>query len=106
MAKSQKIQETVVRRDKVDRYQLTLTEGEADFLQAVLATIGGHQQNSPRKYAIRIGRVLHDVTGQGFMQTDAHQLITGSLWFNDYPAAGETNTRAWRDRGLELLLTP
>lgn len=104
MAKAEKIQEVVVRRDKVDRYQLTLTEGEADFLQAVLCTIGGSGEKSPRKYANRIARALHGVTGQDWQRTDAYPLLSGGLMFADYNSG--TGTAAWRNRGLELLLTP
>lgn len=104
MAKAEKIQETVVRRDKVDRYQLTLTEGEADFLLAILATIGG-TNNSPRKYQRRISEALRKATDQDFMSTDAYHLLTGTLNFADYKS-GATDTAAWRNRGLELLLHP
>jgi hypothetical protein len=85
MAKAEKVQETVVRREKVNRYQLTLTEGETDFLQAVLAMIGGDPRRSPRKYEARIAQALSAATGMGYMQTDAYPLSYGRLIFSDYP---------------------
>ena len=92
MARATKVQETVVRREKVDRIRLTLTEGEADFLQAVLARVGG-SKNSPRKYESRISKALADATGESSEQTDAAKLLRHSeyLHFHDYapvPDAG------------------
>lgn len=85
MAKAAKIQETVTKREKVNRIQLTLTEGEADFLQAILAHIGGDPTTSPRKYQERIARVLRNATGQSYSATDAYQLTNGGIMCADYP---------------------
>lgn len=79
------IQETTEKRKRV---KLVLSEGDADFLLAVLARIGGHRHKSPRKYAARIFRALQDATGLEYTLTDAWQLSAGSIMFIDYPGPG------------------
>lgn len=84
MARAQRISEIVRRPKRVKRIQLTLTEGEADFLIAVLAEVGGHEKLSPRKYERRIYRALCDATGFTFQDTDAFKLMSGRITFDNY----------------------
>ena len=72
----------------VPAYQLTITEGEADFLLAVLARIGGHSSQSPRKYSNSIRRALTEATGYNYLDSDAYRLSEKEkdLYFNEYPA--------------------
>lgn len=82
------------RRQKL--VQLTLTEGEADFLLAVLARVGGHKTNSPRKYQVRIKDALQRATGITYKETDANQLAYGvGMGFRDYddPKGGSAQRR-------------
>lgn len=90
MAHARRVKETIVKREKVDRIQLVLTDGEADFLQAVLAFVGGSPQDSPRKYQERISSALQEVTGQEFDQTDAHPLCRGSIVIGDYATGSKS----------------
>lgn len=84
MARAQRTTEVVRQPKRVTRVQLTLTEGEADFLLAVLAKIGGHPKNSPRKYAERISEALKNTLGISYKKTDAFPLSSGYLYFIDY----------------------
>jgi hypothetical protein len=61
-------------RTRVQRVQLTLTEGEVDFLLGLMPKVGGNRALSPRKYAERIYKVLHEVTGQSYKDTDSYRL--------------------------------
>jgi len=63
---------------------LELTEGEADFLIAVLSRIGGSPTKSPRKYQERISAPLVEALGFDFYGTDAHKLSTGDIGFRNY----------------------
>lgn len=92
MAKAAKIQETVTKREKVNRIQLTLTEGEADFLQAILAHIGGDPTTSPRKYQERIARVLRNATGQSY----SHGCIPVDQWWDHVCRLPPARTEARR----------
>jgi hypothetical protein len=85
MARARKVEESIVQRTKVNRIQLTLTEGEADFLLAVLSKIGGSPVKSPRKYQERISKALTDATGLNFTDTDAYALAHGGLMMDSYP---------------------
>lgn len=66
---------------------LTLTEGEADFILGVLGNVGGHPAKSPRKYADRIVKALHRVSGYHFTETDSFQLSNGHLECFEYGSA-------------------
>lgn len=56
---------------------LTLTEGEADCLIALLCKVGGHHSRSPRKYVDRISTALKQAVGHGYQKTDAYKLLGG-----------------------------
>jgi hypothetical protein len=86
----------VKRTEYQHRIMLIMTEGEADFLTAVMANIGGHPTQSPRKYAERIGAALTNATGQDYAATDAQLLIRGYIKFKKYAS----NTFL-RERGKE-----
>lgn len=79
------VQETTEKRKRV---KLVLSEGDADFLLAVLARIGGHRTKSPRKYATRIFRALTDATDLDYTLTDAWQLGAGTIMFANYSDPG------------------
>lgn len=66
------------------RYELTLTEGEADFLQALVASVGGDEKRSPRKYVRGISKALAYATGETFRDTDAGLLARGAVHFLNY----------------------
>lgn len=90
MAKARRTTRVIKRVQKttVPAVVLELGEGEADFLQAVMAMIGGSEADSPRKYAIRIARALKNATGQEYKDTDAYKLLRRNnpdLFFKDYP---------------------
>lgn len=95
MAKAKRIKQTVREVRKVDRVQLTLTEGEADYLLSMCGFIGGDPEMSPRKYNERIEEALTNALGYRYEQTDAYQLIAKDnlayhgLIFNDYPEGFE-----------------
>jgi hypothetical protein len=107
---------TVVERRKVVSYEdvevrkinLELTEGDADFLLAVLNLIGGNAKNSPRKYGDRISAALKEATGLSADDTDAYELVAGNgsgsrgaIYFNDYPDPTlGSHTSKKRARGL------
>lgn len=55
-------------------FDVTITEGEADFLVSLLATVSGDSAKSPRKYANRILDALVKVTGEPETM-DAYALI-------------------------------
>ena len=90
MARAKKTTRVIKRTQKttVPAVLLELGEGEADFLQAVMAKISGSETDSPRKYAGRIARALKHATGQDYTDTDAYKLMvnprTSSLRFKDY----------------------
>jgi hypothetical protein len=63
---------------------LSLTEGEADLLLAVLAAVGGSQSKSPRKYARRITSALEGALGYDYESTDAYYLMIGDIEFSNY----------------------
>lgn len=105
MAKARRIKQTIVKREKVDRIQLTLTEGEADFLQAVLAFVQDTENNSPSKYSHRISSALESATGQRFWETDACPLAyteCGALRFREYPAGHEVAECALNELSRKL----
>lgn len=95
MARAQRTTEIVRQPKRVKRVQLTLTEGEADFLLALMAHVGGDQKKSPRKYAIRIREALSRALGIDYKGTDAYQLSEGRIKFSDYadPKAGSETTK-------------
>jgi hypothetical protein len=76
---------------------LKLTEGEADFLLAVLAMTGGHPSKSPRKYAKRVTKALEGAVGYGFEETDAYELGIGDISFRDYGSAPFTGLDRFAD---------
>jgi len=84
MATAKRTTTTITKQ--VPAYQLTLTEGEADFLISVLAEVDGHDTQSPRKYANSIHRVLMETTGYDWEETDAYRLQSGAIHFEKYPA--------------------
>jgi len=84
MAHATKISQSIRRIERVPRIQLTLTEGEADFLQGILRRVGGDRRGSPRKYADRIAKALYGATRQGSKGTDAARLISGFVTFSPY----------------------
>lgn len=65
---------------------LTLTEGEADCLLAVLCKVGGDRKDSPRKYVDRISEALKQAVGHDFRHTDAYPLLGSirGLVFHNY----------------------
>lgn len=67
---------------------LELSEGEADFILALTARIGGHPEHSPRKYSERICTALTVALGFAWDGTDAEKLMTSSsrIYFNNYRA--------------------
>lgn len=91
MAKARITTEIVNQPRRVKRVELTLTEGEADFLLAVLCKVGGSSEKSPRKYQERIQEALVTATGTTYKDTDAYPLSWGSIGFDDYadPNAGK-----------------
>jgi hypothetical protein len=69
--------------------KLTLTEGEADMIRAVLSHVGGHNRKSPRKYVNRVAAALDAVLGYRYDETDAHPLLEttpAGLMFRNYGA--------------------
>jgi len=71
------------------RITLSLTEGEADMIRAVLSHVGGDNRKSPRKYVSRVARALDAVLGYRYDETDAHPLIEitpSGLLFRNYGA--------------------
>src|ERR1700691_3324844 len=83
MAQAKKIQKRVPHYVKEDRFVLTLTEGEADFLLGVLSRVGG-VKHSPRKYGDRVIKVLQAALGYGFLETDAFKLSDGQITMHPY----------------------
>jgi hypothetical protein len=86
------VRERVVRKTvkiPVKKIVLELTEGEADFLLALSAHVGGSDEDSPRKYMHRISRALVKATGHVFFETDAFPLADPSqpsgVLFANYP---------------------
>lgn len=65
-------------------YQVTLTEGEIDFLIAILSRAAGHPTKSPRKYADRIRAELERVSDLKYQGTDALKLAAGEVRFREY----------------------
>lgn len=86
MAQAKVFERTISQPRKVKRVQLELTEGEADFLLATMASIAGHPRNSPRKYAERIRNALTAATGLDYSRADAYRLKTptSAIYFRDY----------------------
>lgn len=85
MAKAQITSGIVRQPQRVRRIQLELTDGEADFLMAVLSRVDGHEKDSPRKYQRRISAALERATGHMFAYTDAYPLSSGEIEFQSYP---------------------
>lgn len=87
------------KRQTTRKVTLTLTEGEADLILALVTMVNGHQGKSPRKYARRIARALSDALGYGVEETDAFYLGLGNVTFFDYDDHPELNegqrTLAW-----------
>jgi hypothetical protein len=77
---------------------MSLTEGEADFLLALCARVGGDPAKSPRKYMERIYKALSGAVGYGHEGTDASPLAIGHVEFGDYgdePYSDEYNVAAF-----------
>jgi hypothetical protein len=74
----------VTSRNTPRNIRLDLTEGEADFLLGLVASVGGSETNSPRKYAKRILKALRRVTGYDYTETDSLALLHGHVEFLDY----------------------
>jgi hypothetical protein len=75
-----------------------LTEGEMDFLIALTAAVGGDPSKSPAKYARRLQSKLVKAAGYDYQATDAHKLLVGSIFFNDYgtnPVTPEARLRLY-----------
>lgn len=110
MAKARRTTRVIKRVQKttVPAIMLELGEGEADFLQTVMAKIGGSETDSPRKYAVRIGRALKNATGQDYTDTDAFKLLrnprNSNLGFKNYPPR-VTDSGANVSAALEYLKT-
>lgn len=91
MAKATKGTRTIkrVKKIQVPSITLELSEGEADFLQALLCKASGDEINSPRKYAVAITKALKFATGQEFDETDAFKLMASprvsTVRFRNYP---------------------
>jgi hypothetical protein len=86
---------SIVIQKRISGLQLDLSDGEADFLQAILSLVGGNPTDSPRKYQESISNALRKVTGQRHDETDAHKLImrpqSSGIWFANYPDAESDN---------------
>lgn len=72
------------KRQTTRKVTLTLTEGEADLILALVSMSGGSRSKSPAKYARRIRRALMDVLGYNELDTDAFHLGLGHVEFFDY----------------------
>lgn len=84
MARARKTSARVQKYVREDRFILTLTEGEADFILGILANIGGHPTRSPRKYADRLHKALESVLGYTSTETDSAKLAYGDIRFDNY----------------------
>lgn len=85
-------------------FNLFISDGEADFLLAVLSAVGGSPTKSPRKYAERISAALEKATSLKYVDTDAFPLmkvIGGQVQFKDYPdpdaGFSHSNNEAWEE---------
>lgn len=97
-----------VTKKTVPTVNLELSEGEADYLQAVLCKISGHAEKSPQKYGNSIAKALKHATGQDFDETDAYKLmsrptLTMGIHFRNYPEPkkikGPLPESDWRKAG-------
>jgi len=84
MAKATRIDPKPVKQPP-PKYVLELSEGEADFILGITASIGGSSTNSPRKYSDALRDALMDATGISAFDTDAYALkVRGAINFADY----------------------
>ena len=96
MAKAKRIKQTITERRKVDRVQLTLTEGEADFILGLMGRIGGDPVASPRKYQQRVKDALEAALGYHYSETDSAKLVReGNIFFKDYPEPRYPEPELW-----------
>lgn len=108
MAEAKRIKRTVKVVTTLPGYQLELSEGDADFLLALLSRSHGHGKKSPNKYRNRILEALKAVTGMDPADTEAvRHLDRGTVRWKHYddPDAGklrvQTQGRPLHQRALE-----
>lgn len=89
MAKAKAGKRQTTRKVRVD-----LTEGEADLVLLLVATVFGHPSKSPAKYARRIENALAEALGYGYEETDAFHLSLGTVAlfnYDDHPEIEESD---------------
>jgi hypothetical protein len=73
---------TVVVHDE-EVVDLRLTMEEADALIAILGSIGGDPDTSPRKHFWDLSNALYDATGLRWADTESYSLAQGNIWFKE-----------------------